>query len=59
MTISTPTTSQKASWKKRLAAALVLAAFSTALVACNTTEGVGKDIKSAGKGIEETAQDAK
>lgn len=27
--------------------------------ACNTTEGVGKDIKSAGKGIEETAQDAK
>lgn len=26
---------------------------------CNTTEGVGRDIKSAGKGIEEAASDAK
>ncbi len=26
---------------------------------CNTTEGVGKDIKAAGKGIENAAQDAK
>lgn len=29
------------------------------LSACNTTEGAGKDIKSLGKGIEETAKDAK
>ncbi|QMW24023.1 entericidin A/B family lipoprotein [Sandaracinobacteroides saxicola] len=29
------------------------------LAACNTTEGVGKDIKSAGGAIEKTAQDAK
>jgi len=26
---------------------------------CNTTEGAGKDVKSLGKGIEETAKDAK
>jgi predicted small secreted protein len=29
------------------------------LAACNTTEGAGKDIKSAGKAIEDTAKDAK
>jgi predicted small secreted protein len=29
------------------------------LAACNTTEGVGKDIESAGEGIKEAAQDAK
>lgn len=39
--------------------ALVAAAVSTMLTGCNTTEGVGKDVKSLGKGIEETAQDAK
>lgn len=37
-------------------AACVLGAV---LSACNTTEGVGKDIKSAGEGIEDTARDAK
>jgi predicted small secreted protein len=30
-----------------------------ALSACNTTAGAGKDIKSAGKAIEKTAEDAK
>ncbi|MBC7771031.1 MAG: entericidin A/B family lipoprotein [Pyrinomonadaceae bacterium] len=30
-----------------------------ALVGCNTVEGVGKDVKSTGKGLEEAAQDAK
>ncbi|MCC6678556.1 MAG: entericidin A/B family lipoprotein [Phycisphaerales bacterium] len=39
-----------------LIAAGILAAV---LTACNTTEGVGKDIKSAGEGIEDTARDAK
>lgn len=34
-------------------------AGSAGLASCNTTEGVGKDVKSLGKGIEETAQDAK
>ncbi len=40
---------------------LLLAAMSgtAVLSACNTTEGAGKDIKSLGKGIEETASDAK
>lgn len=40
-----------------------IAAFlisSTALLgACNTTEGFGRDIKSAGQGIENAASDAK
>jgi predicted small secreted protein len=31
----------------------------TLLAGCNTTEGAGKDVKSLGKGIEETAKDAK
>lgn len=39
--------------------ATAAAGLMTLLVGCNTTEGVGKDIKSAGKGIEEAAQDAK
>lgn len=30
-----------------------------ALAACNTIGGVGKDLKSGGKAIEETADDAK
>ncbi len=29
------------------------------LAACNTTEGAGRDIQSAGRGIEDVAQDAK
>lgn len=41
-----------------LAAALATGAI-LALAGCNTTEGIGKDIKSVGKGIEEAASDAK
>ena len=41
------------------AAVLALAVLAALLTACNTTEGVGKDIKSAGEGIEDTARDAK
>lgn len=43
-------------------AAAVLSAAGCMLVtlsACNTTEGVGKDIESAGEGLKEAAQDAK
>lgn len=29
------------------------------LSACNTTEGVGRDVESLGKGVKETAQDNK
>lgn len=42
-----------------VAAVLALAVAAVVLTACNTTEGVGKDIKSAGEGIEDTARDAK
>ena len=39
--------------------ALAALAGAAALTACNTTEGAGKDIKSVGKGIEESAHDNK
>lgn len=41
---------------------ILLASFAAAclwLAACNTTEGVGKDIESAGEGIKDAARDAK
>jgi predicted small secreted protein len=37
---------------------LALMIISIALVACNTTEGAGKDIEAAGDAIEDAAQDA-
>jgi predicted small secreted protein len=43
---------------KTFITAAVLAA-GLALTACNTVEGAGKDIKSAGNAIEDTAQDVK
>jgi len=45
-----------------LVAAALLGAITLgalALTACNTTEGVGEDIQAAGRGIENTAEDAK
>ena len=39
--------------------ATLAAAVLTAVSACNTTEGVGKDVESAGRGVKEAAQDAK
>jgi entericidin B len=38
---------------------LVLSALAITLAGCNTTAGAGRDIKSAGKAIENTAEDAK
>jgi predicted small secreted protein len=38
---------------------LALSALTFAISGCNTTAGVGKDIKSTGKAIERTAEDAK
>ena len=35
---------------------LVLTSFALGLSACNTVQGVGKDIKKAGETIEETAE---
>ncbi|MCA3255953.1 MAG: entericidin A/B family lipoprotein [Alphaproteobacteria bacterium] len=43
--------------KKFVTAAVLVAGL--ALTACNTVEGAGKDIKSAGNAIEDTAQDVK
>ena len=42
-----------------LGLSLVFVAVTLSVAACNTTEGVGKDIKAAGKGIENAASDAK
>ncbi len=40
---------------------MIIVAFTSAFVlsACNTTEGVGKDLESAGDAIKDTARDAK
>jgi predicted small secreted protein len=47
--------------KEKLATALValmLLSGGVALSACNTTQGVGKDIEATGDAIEEAAEDA-
>ncbi|MDP1737194.1 MAG: entericidin A/B family lipoprotein [Caulobacter sp.] len=38
---------------------LAVAAASLFAAACNTVEGVGKDVSAAGEAVEETANDAK
>jgi predicted small secreted protein len=40
---------------------LILAAAATALMvsACNTVEGVGRDVSAAGRAVSDTAKDAK
>ncbi len=48
--------------KRTLSLTLILVAAiagATLLSACNTTEGFGEDVKSLGKGIEESASDNK
>ncbi len=40
-------------------AAALIAVATLSLAGCNTTAGVGKDIKSTGKAIENAAEDAK
>ncbi|MEZ5938535.1 MAG: entericidin A/B family lipoprotein [Hyphomonadaceae bacterium] len=40
-------------------AALLATALAFMAAACNTVEGVGKDVSAAGGAIEDTAQDAK
>ena len=39
----------------KLVALLSLIIFATALAACNTIEGVGKDVKATGQAIEKAA----
>ncbi|ACI98004.1 entericidin A/B family lipoprotein [Rhodospirillum centenum] len=45
--------------RHRIAAALTLAAALFALAACNTVEGIGKDIQKAGQAIEGAGQKGK
>lgn len=49
----------KNSQARRAATALALVLSLSALAACNTTEGLGKDMKSAGDAVSDTARDAK
>ncbi|HWK35337.1 entericidin A/B family lipoprotein [Sphingomonas sp.] len=43
---------------RKITTAIALATILT-LAACNTVEGVGKDVKSAGETVANTADDAK
>jgi len=43
----------------RTIVAIALIAASMALAACNTIEGAGKDVSSAGHAVSDTARDAK
>ncbi len=43
--------------RRALLAAMLVAA--AAVSACNTAEGVGKDVESAGDAVQETAKDVK
>ncbi len=44
---------------KTFAVALVLGAASVAVTACNTVEGVGKDVQAVGKGVTKGAAKTK
>lgn len=44
--------------KKVMMALIAVVALPT-LAACNTIEGVGKDVKAGGKAVEETAREVK
>ncbi|MFT3786320.1 MAG: entericidin A/B family lipoprotein [Tepidisphaeraceae bacterium] len=43
----------------RALSVLVLMSIGLGAIGCNTTEGVGKDMKDAGEGIRDAARDAK
>ena len=45
--------------KSEILALLALLLAGGIISACNTVEGAGKDIESAGEGIKDTARDAK
>jgi predicted small secreted protein len=44
---------------RRLAFTAIAALVALSLTACNTIEGVGKDVKAAGGAVEKTAKDSK
>jgi predicted small secreted protein len=41
---------------KKIAALIALTGFALAIAACNTIEGVGKDVKASGNAIEKAAE---
>lgn len=45
--------------KKASVLVLLVSVATVTLAGCNTTAGAGRDLKSAGKAIENTAEDAK
>lgn len=53
------TRTNKQSLKAQVLALLTMLLAGGILTACNTVEGAGKDIESAGEGIKDTARDAK
>jgi entericidin B len=42
---------------KKFVSVLLLASIVLALTACNTIEGVGKDVQKAGEAVEDAAKD--
>ena len=44
---------------RKLAALIAVAALASGLAACNTMEGVGKDVKAGGQAIENAASKSK
>ncbi|AXE64357.1 entericidin A/B family lipoprotein [Hyphomonas sp. NPDC076900] len=44
---------------KKVMMALIAVVALPALAACNTIEGVGKDVKAGGQAVEETAKEVK
>ncbi|XZG70828.1 entericidin A/B family lipoprotein [Chitinibacteraceae bacterium HSL-7] len=44
---------------KRALTLLLTVTFATTLIACNTVEGVGKDLEKGGEQVQDVAQDAK
>jgi predicted small secreted protein len=42
---------------KKLVSILLLVSFALSLSACNTIEGVGKDVQKAGEAVEDAAKD--
>lgn len=44
---------------KRILSILVLAAFASGLLACNTMAGAGRDVQKVGEKVEEKAEECK
>jgi entericidin B len=54
-----PLTTHRRNQMKKVMMALIAAVALPTLAACNTIEGVGKDVKAGGQAVEETAKEVK